>query len=295
MMEMREFLPYFWKIPAGMGGFTLGLLIGGMVLPILGLNIPVIPEGVDTATVGIIAMTMSVLVIISSALIAKDLEGTFWSRWVSIGMLIFVAYGVNNALEGALFSTIEALATPENMISTIVLQAFPSFMSGAVIAGTVKPKERGQPFQENIQIFLASWGVNMLLLRLVISWVAFVIIYAGIGMLIAPFVMPIYTAGEFNLILPSFDQILILQFIRGAFILVICLLLIIAWQGSNLRFFVSLGVALSILLGLFPLTLSYWIAIEVRAIHIIEIAVDSFLYAGVLTKLFLRPPTLSEK
>ncbi len=293
-METRLLLQYLWKTPLGMIAWFGGLMLGGTLLPVLGLTTPVIPEGADTITVGMISLGMSVFVVFSGAFITQHLKGNFFSRWGSISLLILVAYGVNNALEGALFTNIPALATPLNLVSTIVLQVFPSFSVGAAIALLFKPPPSTPSFIASVTAFMQNRKIANVLGRLLLSVGAFVLIYWGVGVVISPLVTPFYLAGEFELVLPSLDQILLLQGIRGTLISLTLVPLIIAWKNSSSQLFLALGFALFVLLGLFPLSLAYWIAFSIRAIHTLEILVDSFLFAKVITWLLAKEPLPKE-
>jgi hypothetical protein len=164
----------------------VGLMLGGMILPLLGLSTPVIPEGIDSLTVGMISLGMSVFIVLSGALLARNLNGSLVSRWVSLSLLILVAYGVNNALEGALFTTIEALSTPQNFLSIVVLQVFPSFTIGGIIALLFKPAPPISSFKTALSTFQASHRTSILIARILVSIGAFVLIYWGIGFLISP-------------------------------------------------------------------------------------------------------------
>jgi hypothetical protein len=289
-MEFRALLHLIWKVPLGMGSWFFGLMVGGMILPVLGLSSPVIPEGVEPITVGVISLFMSLFIVLSGAMLATQIDGSYFTRWLSLSLLILVAYGVNNALEGALFTTIASLATPQNILSIIILQVFPSFTIGGIIVLLFKP-ESPSTFKMALKKFSAQKKISTRISHILLTIGAFVVIYWGIGVIISPLVTPIYIAGDFELVLPPLDQILFLQVVRGTLLTITLLPFIITWKSTSQNLLISLGIALTVLLGLFPLSLAYWISLPVRAIHTIEILVDSLLYGAVIVYLF-RPSNL---
>ncbi|MHC4430485.1 MAG: hypothetical protein ACYTBS_01470 [Planctomycetota bacterium] len=61
----------------------------------------------------------------------------------------------------------------------------------------------------------------------------------------------------------------------------------IVWSGSRRHLAIYLGLAFFVLVGLFNMIQSYWLAPVLLVLHNAEILADSVAYAGVLALLFL--------
>ncbi|TVQ08995.1 MAG: hypothetical protein EA364_14760 [Balneolaceae bacterium] len=60
------------------------------------------------------------------------------------------------------------------------------------------------------------------------------------------------------------------------------------WNGSSRNLWLRLGTSLFILVGGVFMFQSYWLPMEMRFFHSLEILADSVAYAGVLVLLFAR-------
>jgi len=89
------------------------------------------------------------------------------------------------------------------------------------------------------------------------------------------------------LTLPGGRVIVLVQFLRSSLFLLAALPLLMAWSGSRRRLSVTLGLAFYVLVGLFSMIQSYWLAPALQIAHNLEIFADSLVYALALTLLLV--------
>jgi hypothetical protein len=83
------------------------------------------------------------------------------------------------------------------------------------------------------------------------------------------------------------------QLLRSLLFLGSSLPAILLWTGSRRCLILALGLAHSVLVGLYGLSQAYWMPVPLRVLHSVEITADSFAYAYVLARLFFLPPRTS--
>ena len=107
--------------------------------------------------------------------------------------------------------------------------------------------------------------------------------------MVAPFVMEYYQQGQFALAVPNPALILATQFARSVLFLLAAIPILIMWSGSRRHLIAALGLAFYVLVGLFDMLQSYWLAPTLQVLHNTEIFVDSMVYALALAVLLARP------
>jgi hypothetical protein len=279
----KKLLAYFWKMPLCAAAFFVGTAFGGMIAIGMGLPTPEIPTGADQATLGQYLLLTSLILAIGLAVLARNLSGRFVPRWLTLSFLVWIAYGVNNILEGAVFTSMSAAS-----LFTVVLYLVASLLCGAVAAWLFPPQDRNTRFTDRIKLFFADYSVTAWALRMLVAWLAFPLIYLAFGRLIAPLVMDYYEQGLYGLSLPGWSQILPLVAIRSLLFLLACLPVLILWDTSARRLFWVLGLNLFLLVGGLNMLQAYWMPVNLRIIHSLEILADELVYSAVLVILFIR-------
>ena len=280
----KKFLTLLWKLPACALAFYGGTMLGGMVAAGIGLPAPEMPAGSDQMILGQVMLLISLILAACLSVLSRNLSGKFVARWLTLAFLVWIAYGVNNILEGALFTSMSAAS-----LFTMVLYVFASLLCGAAVAWLFPPQIKGTDFFTQAKTFFSrhtpgSWGW-----RLLVAILAFPLIYLAFGRLIAPIVTPYYEQGLFGLSLPGWDQILPILFVRSLLFLITCLPVLILWQASPRRLFWVLGLTLFLLVGGLNMLQAYWMPAVLRITHSLEILADELFYAGILVVLFKLP------
>jgi hypothetical protein len=115
--------------------------------------------------------------------------------------------------------------------------------------------------------------------------VAFVPVYLFFGTLVARITYGYYAEEVGGLTAPGWDQILPVLFVRSLLFLAASLPVLVAWSRSRRGLILSLGFAMFVLVGAMGLIGGYWLPLDVRVYHGLEILADSFVYACVLVLL----------
>lgn len=131
--------------------------------------------------------------------------------------------------------------------------------------------------------------------RLLIATVTFMPIYLFFGFLVTPFTMNYYNDSLFGLRSAGWGEILPILLLRSFLFLLVCLPIIVSWQGSRRCLFLRLGTSLFFLVGLLYMLTGYWLPLAVRIPHAIEIMLDSFSYSGALVCLLALKPSGRDK
>lgn len=280
---MKKIFAYLWKTPLCAASFFVGIALGGMIANGLGLPTPELPEGADPTLVGQYMFLISLILAAALALLASNLSGRFVSRWLTLSFLVWFAYGVNNILEGAVFTSMSAAS-----LYTVVLYFFASFLCSAAAAWLFPPQNGNHRFMEKVKQFFSQHTAKSWAWRLTAAWLAFPLIYLAFGRLISPIVLDYYQQGLFGLTLPNWGQILPLVALRSLLFLVVCLPILVLWEGSATRLFLVLGLNLFLLVGGLNMMQAYWLPNILRQIHSLEILADELVYTAVLILLFTR-------
>jgi hypothetical protein len=283
---MRKILNGSWKLLLAMVGFAIALGVGGSLLQSTGLEPPALPEGTDQETLGAMFMAGSVLFALALAAVAAGLGGGFVTRALTLFLLMWIAYAVNNVIEGAMFTTYSAVATSSSMLYTALSLLLPSATMAVITALLFRSGEETGSLRASLGGLLRAYGTAGLLGRVVLAILAFPAIYLIVGMAIAPLVQGYYESGVFELALPGWGQLIPIQFLRSTLFLVASLPVILMWAGSRKGLLLALGLALFVFVGGFSMATAYWMGWQLRVVHSIEILVDELVYAAVLVALW---------
>jgi len=279
-------LTFLWKLSLCAFSFYGGTILGGMAASMLGLPAPDMPAGADQMILGQVMLLISLILAGTLAILSPNLSGGFVWRWLTISLLVWIAYGVNNVLEGSIFTTMSAAS-----LFTVVLYIIASLSCGAAAAWLFPAKNKADDFFISAKNFFARHTPVSWTWRFLAALFAFPLVYLSFGRLIAPLVMEFYEQGLFDLTLPAWSQILPILLLRSLLFLFACLPVLILLQASPRRMFWMLGLTLFLLVGGLSMLQAYWLPAELRLIHSLEILADELVYAGILVFLFKPPAT----
>lgn len=283
----KNSLTFLWKLFLCGLSFYGGTMLGGMAASMLGLPAPDMPAGADQMVIGQVMLLISLILAGTLAILSRNLSGGFVGRWLTISLLVWIAYGVNNILEGAIFTTMSAAS-----LFTVVLYIIASLLCGAAAAWLFPPSHKGDEFFINAKNFFSQFTPVAWAWRFLAAWLVFPLVYLSFGRLISPLIMEFYEQGLFDLTLPAWGEILPVLFLRSLLFLLACLPVLILLQASPRRKFWMLGLTLFLLVGGLSMLQAYWLPAELRLIHSLEILADELVYAGILVVLF--PPATAQ-
>ncbi len=269
--------------------FFLGFIPGGQLAALLRLSIPEMPVGADQATIANYTLLGSLILALGLAALARGLSGGFIARWLILFFFTWIAYGVNNYFEAAIFTTMSA-----GSLYTVVLYLPALLLCSAAIAWLFPSEKNGTGFFANVKTFFAGRTPGRWIWRLLAAFLAFPFIYSLVGIVIAPIVVPYYRQDAGQLLLPGWDQILPVLALRSLLFLLVGLPILIAWNRSNRRLFLTLGLTLFLFVGGLSMMYAYWLAPVLRVTHSLEIFVDEMVYAGALILLLRMSKSQAE-
>ncbi|MBN2129401.1 MAG: hypothetical protein JW741_07885 [Sedimentisphaerales bacterium] len=278
---LRTVVAWAWRLPLCALAYLAGTMAAGAVVSTLGLPLPEIPEQANAETMGLVLALANVVLALGVAPLARGMKTTYPVRALILALLCYVCLGVNTPIEAAIFTKLGGMST------MVLFSLLPCLLFGAVTALLFKHPGRAEPFRVSARRFFSGRNPGQWAWRLVAAAVVFPAIYLSFGMMVAPVVAGYYRQEQFGLTLPSGGAIVLVQLLRGSLFLLAALPVLIAWPGSRLRLTVTLGLALYVLVGLFSMMQSYWLAPALQIAHNLEIFADSMVHALVLTLLLV--------
>ncbi|HLF75149.1 MAG TPA: hypothetical protein VI524_12425 [Anaerolineales bacterium] len=256
--------------------FSIGAVIGGMVVTMLGLQAPPMPEGMDPQSAMLFMILESPLLALVLALLARYLAGGFWARTLMLFLLTWISNSVNTQIEAAAFAGME-----EGFWFTVITFLFPA-LSASMAVAWLFPLADKNTFMNSVRSFFSRHSFGGWAWRIALGAVIFMPIYYFFGTLVIPFTRSYYEQNMYGLEIPSLDKLLLILFIRSVLFFLACLPILIAWQGSRSNLFWRLGLALFYFVGFQSLLIANWMPWSLRLPHMIEILFDEFVYAGAL-------------
>jgi hypothetical protein len=249
---------------------AMATMLAGAIVSGLPLSPPVSLPGTSPSFPSM--LFGSFVLVVGVVPIASGLGGRFTTRWLALGLMLFVATGVNTVIELSIFGT-------EGGNRYLLVFYFLCFV--ATTAALAMQYGSQQPAPQLPHLATGQW-----LWRIAVAWLSFPVIYFVFGLCVAPFVLPIYQAGVAGLIVPPLDVIMRTQVLRSLLFLGASLPVIVLWTGSRRSLILALGWAHTAMVGLYGLSQASFMPPVLRVIHSFEIAADSFVYALVLVWLF---------
>src|SRR6266550_3338577 len=213
----------------------------------------------------------SLVLVVGLVPIASGLGGRFATRWLALGLMLYVVTGVNTVIELSIFGT-------EGGQRYLLVFYFLCFVATAAALVGQYGSQQSAPQLPHLRSGQWLW-------RIAVAWLSFPVIYFLFGLCVAPFVIPIYQAGVVGLRIPL-DVIMRTQLLRSFLFLASSLPVILLWTRSRRRLILALGWAHTAMVGLYGLSQASFMPPVLRVLHSLEIAADSFVYALVLVWLF---------
>ena len=265
--------------------FVVGMMIGGMLAALTGLPTPTPPPEMDANTTMQIMFASSPLLVLALYFVGRELAGGWFVRTLLLALLAWIAYTLNTVIEGIVFSSY----VTEPWFNLLTFTP-PVLLCAGVTAWLFPSANRAASFLHTWRTHFQQRTARAWTWRLLLAAVSFMPIYYCFGLLVEPFVGDYYQQGNFGLTLPSLSTLLAVLLVRSVLFFVACLPVIVAWRGSKLALWLSLGFALFVMVGLLYMLAGTWLPGWMRVIHSLEILADSFVHAGALVWLLAKDP-----
>lgn len=291
---MKYILAYLWKLPlCGIAYFT-GMMLSGILLPMLGFRPPDLPVGTDAGTIALWFFLGSMLIAFMLSFVSRHLQANWLARWLILVELVWVFGAVAMVLESFFFMTTGVVTTLLNAIFTLLNFVLPSLFLSVCVAVLFRP---APPCEPCLRAFFSARNAGDWLWRGATALLAYPLVYFVFGMIAQPFIRDFYATGRYELITPTWGQLILLQLVRSLLFLIVSLPVIVWWRGSCKGLWLALGLSVFVLTAFMAVITSYWFPWQLRLFHGLERLADGLAYTGVLTALFMwrKPDTKTEK
>ncbi len=285
---MRSLLRTLWTLPLCTIAFVVGLILSDPLVKALHMQTPEVPVGTDPNLILLWMVISSLLVAAVLSFVARGIQGNWAVRWAILFALIWGGSAVNMVIEAALFTTSGAVSSSQTMTTTMVIYALPSLFLALALALLFPPASPGLGLGQALRLFFAQRSSGSWLWRLPLAVLAFPLVYFGFGLLVQPFVGSVYAEGLYEMQLPTWGQMIPVQLARGVLFLLISLPVIATWRFRTVQLMAALGMSFFILLSFMSVLTAYWLPLDFRLIHGLEILADSLVYVALVVPL-LRP------
>lgn len=278
---MKSLLAYLWKLPLCGLAFFIGMILGGILLPLLGFTPPEMPAGTDTGTVTLWFLLGSMLLAVFLAQISGHLQVRWLARWGILSLFTWIFLAVGMVLESFLFMTTGAVSSIENSLFTMLNFLAPTLFLSGMVTSLFRPASSATACPGFSPQNLKDW-----LWRITLALLTYPLIYFAFGLLVQPFISDFYSTGQYELTIPTWGQMIPLQLARSLLFLLASLPVIGCWGGSRQALWLSLGLTIFVCTGFMAVITAYWFPWQLRLFHGLELLADALLYAAALIWLF---------
>jgi len=270
-------ISWLWKIPAIAVAYFVGVMISGGVITATEMQWPTFPGSASESENFFLALVSSIFMAACLALIARGIRGSQFARWLILAVFTYVAFGLNNQIEAAIFTTYGGNTT------MLLFYILPCAFGAAAATRLFRPEQDTATLENAI----TGQPLSRWLWRAIFVWLAFPVIYLFFGMLAAPIVVPVYQSQDFGLTLPGFGTMIPVVLVRSALYLAVTIPILVNWSRSRRSLLLSLGFALFGMMGLIGLLSATFFPPVLRVAHSIEILGDAIVYSWLLVALFI--------
>lgn len=282
---MKTIISYIWKLPICGMAFFVGMALGGVALTKLGFQSPPPPAGTDASTIAFWFFLGSMLMALALSFVSKNLRANWLVRWAVLAELTWIVAVVGMVLESFFFMTTGAVSTISSGLYTLFSFFTPTIFLAGAITFLFRPEPPVQDWIKGLRSYFSTINLADWSWRGLAAFLAFPLIYITFGLLVAPFVRDYYNLGVNELKIPTWGNLIILQFLRSCLFLLACLPVIILWRGSRRGLISALGISLFVLTAFMSVISSYWFPWQMRLFHGLELLADALIYAGLLAVL----------
>lgn len=284
-MTLKSLFGCLWKVMVCALAFVAGMILGGMIAAMSGLQPPTLPPEMDANAAMMVMFFTSPLFVLALYFVGRRVAGSWLVRTAILALLAWIAYTLNNVIEAVIFTNYATAPW-----YTVVSFTPAVLLCAAAVAWLFPSRSREESLISIVSEYFRQRPAGDWVWRLLVAAVIFMPIYYLFGLMVVPFVGDYYQQGAFGLAAPALTTLLLVLLGRSVLFLVATLPVVMAWRGSRRELWLSLGFAHFVLVGLLYLLAGNWIAPSVRLIHTLEILADSFVYAGVIVWLLAGQP-----
>ncbi len=274
-MNLKITLAYLWKLPLCGVGFFIGVVLSGIALPMLGFQAPEMPDGTDVNTIMLWYLLGSMLMAFALSFLSRNLSANWLLRWIILFELIWTFGVLGVVIEAFFFMTTGAVSSLLNALFTMLNFLLPAMFLSALVAVLFQPILPVEPCQRSCQKYIAFHKKSSWLWRIILALLAYPVTYFAFGLLVQPFIQKFYTTNQYELTIPTWEQLIPLQLTRSVLFLLASLPVMVWWRGSRRKAWPTLGASIFILTAFMAVITAYWFPWQLRLFHGLELLADA--------------------
>ncbi|TKJ29432.1 MAG: hypothetical protein CEE40_08465 [Chloroflexi bacterium B3_Chlor] len=281
----RSALGLLWRTLVVGLGYTVAVMIGGMITQALGVPMPSMAADVDQSQMLVLLSLSGLLFGLTMGPLSARLTVPGLQRAVLLFVVLFILNSLINVIEALFFTT----APPAELLAGLLTSAVGHAGLALLLAALFQPASVKGGLVSALRETLAQRRWVSWIGRFALAGVLYVPIYLFFGAIISPIVLPYYQQLEMGLTVPGFDVILPLELFRGLLYALTLFLLIAALRGSRRSTAFWVVLTLCVLGSWQPMLQAAWWPIPLRVTHGLEITVDSIVQGLAITLLLWTP------
>ncbi len=253
-------------------GYVVLTVGAGMLDNLLGIKIDITNLPMDYTQILTGSAVAGVVIGLTLGPLSTRLHTRLIDRTVALFVAIFMVMTFLSTVEAVFFTTFVTTAN----FAALPMQAVTEALLALLVAWLFPPVSVTETLPQAIRATLAERSAFSWAWRFVVAGVLYVPIYLFFGMLVAPIVVPYYTALDLPLVIPSFSVMIPVEVVRGLLFAASLFPLIALLRGSRWRMAFWLGLTIAALGGWAPLLAGSFLPTTLRIVHGVEITADSF-------------------
>jgi hypothetical protein len=247
---------------------------------------PLIAGGSFTREAHLIIVSGSIILAIYLVWFISLLDLRRRDAYILTGFTLFTAGGLNNILEAYFFT--EKLTDTWTLIAAITFSLMIALIRAAFTILIIRP-EGGMTLKSAISGHIRS--ARSYPLRIAATSLAYLPVYFAFGLIVSPFVAPIYTNPQSGLSVPSLSLLVPLEITRGAIYAVVLTAVFASLRKQKEQKNLSFKAAAALLFipgGFLPLLSSLdqvSVLSQVAPYHSLELLADSIVYGYIASRI----------
>lgn len=282
---VRSALGLLWRSLVVALGYTVAVIIGGILTQILGLPIPSVAAGLDQTQMLVATFLAGLLVGLTLGPLSRRLTLPTAQRAVLLFMLLLMLSSVINFIETLFFTT-----TPvAEQVTGVVTSGVGYIGLALLLALLFRPEAVERGLLTALRESLGQRGWTSWTWRFLLAGFLYMPTYLLFGFVVSPIVVPYYEGLGLDLVIPGFGVMLPLAVFRGLLYVLTLFPLVAVLRGSrrSVAFWVIL--TLTVLVAGLPLLSVVWWPVTLRLAHGLEITADSIVHGLIIVWLLWRP------
>ncbi len=282
---VRRALGLLWRAVVVALGYTVAVIIGGLLTEILGLPSLSVAAEIDQTQMLVGILLAGLLVGLSLGPVSRRLALPTAQRAVLLFILLFILSSVINFVETLFFTT-----TPvAEQVTDVVTSGVGALGLCLLLSLLFQPEAEGPGLLTALRERLVQRGWTSWTWRFLLAGFLYMPTYILFGLVVSPIVAPYYEQLDLQLAIPGFGVMLPLAVFRGLLFVLTLFPLIAVLRGSRRSAASWTILALLVLAAWQPLMLVTWWPIPLRLAHGLEITADSIVHGMIIVWLLWTP------